>query len=1215
MNFIDKFPQHLAFRDAMTIWQETHITDQLPMLPYLVLEKIMMSDIRCRSCLYQNTTSQSEHSSDSDSDDEDDGRIHPVDCLLAVIHCCDDILRQDVMTKLSLCQLAVPLLLPNPVDDSVTFLLWAIQLLAKSWKKEETMPINRLVKSRRPIVSFIRLGALKHGLSKSSILNNVMGNQEYFFNWDCEGGNCERNFVDGLVELCCYYPSGKDTDFYSDAIIFLNLRGDAQLYPRQVEFLQKISTLSVVLIAEENMDEDSIRILHRFSAAPGGIVLLLDKSEVQDETKEIQKKRFQLLDRAVCKDRCSKLLLKDMSMVNIKVNIQQIMVKTLKNVNPECFKSLSACCHYAFEANIKIDEDNEHSKTGRKMAGLVMEKIQSVHNYDEVKHKMLPLQGLHLWQKWASLDKAQHCGYYNDLTIAEYNSHINKAKKKVRKSQFQSSVTLTPLISSFVRCLKEKDVNIRKYFLRWLKILVDDHSMKIMSKLHSEYLNKKEQLLALNDDWNDPNFQCFTSQLHNHSEKFIIASFGLEHLFREMGQIYESRMDPSAGDVPDKLRDEAKHLTQVMAEIIAEGHPLELMDGDASHVPVTWVLAVIEKLKVVCEKNAKERHGGKMFVLSVLGISNAESSTLLYTLFGLQCNVGAGRYTRGAYMQLLPINNSLKEEIDCDYMLIVRTEGLCSPELHVYEYHLYNTLATFIISIADAIIINVFGESTGDFVDVLQSALYSLVRLRKFKINPSCTFVYHYLDNATKHDYSQKWQNLLDSTTQAAAKHEYCEGLYRSFSDIIRFNSKTDVFYLPRLYKEDQPMAPLSLSYIESARKLKSSFMTKISAVDLETFKLRVKYIWLAILEEESSLMRFKNITEVNACSDLKNLCNKLSWTIVDKTIQLQDSIGKEVSLLGSESTPDFICGMLNIKVDEAMQMLATKKAEYNLKMETFVNSNNILFRWYHHFEIHLHEVTCESQEKIKRFCHELSLNAKFHDKMEQIIHDKVLKLAYMAPKQFSNKEIEEICIDLWDDVMIKGSEKVTSLSKHDIEISVVKTLIETLPICCYQLVIKKLTHEPLNQRSCLLKLNIDKSAHICQTQWHGFRSTNHYDVLSAAQESNIHLTRVSDYLRMIKKEFKPYNSLYVYEMLQDLFSEVDKFNTHKNKFAFTPEYKVDLALVACVSACDVFKQTTKKVEDDNNLRIKELENIFLTNFKHQYKLAYKERSIDINFK
>ena len=31
-----------------------------------------------------------------------------------------------------------------------------------------------------------------------------------------------------------------------------------------------------------------------------------------------------------------------------------------------------------------------------------------------------------------------------------------------------------------------------------------------------------------------------------------------------------------------------------------------MLDGDASHVPVIWVLAVIDKLKVVCGKDARE---------------------------------------------------------------------------------------------------------------------------------------------------------------------------------------------------------------------------------------------------------------------------------------------------------------------------------------------------------------------------------------------------------------------------------------------------------------------------------------------------------------------------------------------------------------------------------------------------------------------------------
>ena len=74
-----KFPQKLSLRDAMTISAETlgnaNTTDQFEILPLLILQKMMMSDRRCRSCLFQKknmykkrTKCKSLDDSDSDSD-------------------------------------------------------------------------------------------------------------------------------------------------------------------------------------------------------------------------------------------------------------------------------------------------------------------------------------------------------------------------------------------------------------------------------------------------------------------------------------------------------------------------------------------------------------------------------------------------------------------------------------------------------------------------------------------------------------------------------------------------------------------------------------------------------------------------------------------------------------------------------------------------------------------------------------------------------------------------------------------------------------------------------------------------------------------------------------------------------------------------------------------------------------------------------------------
>lgn len=42
--------------------------------------------------------------------------IHPMDIQMAIFHCADDFTRQYILTKLSICQFALPLLVPNPCN-------------------------------------------------------------------------------------------------------------------------------------------------------------------------------------------------------------------------------------------------------------------------------------------------------------------------------------------------------------------------------------------------------------------------------------------------------------------------------------------------------------------------------------------------------------------------------------------------------------------------------------------------------------------------------------------------------------------------------------------------------------------------------------------------------------------------------------------------------------------------------------------------------------------------------------------------------------------------------------------------------------------------------------------------------------------------------------------------------------------------------------------
>ena len=98
---------------------------------------------------------------------------------------------------------------------------------------------------------------------------------------------------------------------------------------------------------------------------------------------------------------------------------------------------------------------------------------------------------------------------------------------------------------------------------------------------------------------------------------------------------------------------------------------MKLMDGDAAHLPLTWVISVLDRVKQMLGDK-------RLFILSVLGLERTGKSTLVNTMFGLQFTVSAGRCTLGVFIQLVSLNERLKEDVKCDYFLVVDAEGLCA---------------------------------------------------------------------------------------------------------------------------------------------------------------------------------------------------------------------------------------------------------------------------------------------------------------------------------------------------------------------------------------------------------------------------------------------------------------------------------------------------------------------------------------------------------
>ena len=131
------------------------------------------------------------------------------------------------------------------------------------------------------------------------------------------------------------------------------------------------------------------------------------------------------------------------------------------------------------------------------------------------------------------------------------------------------------------------------------------------------------------------------------------------------------------------------------------------------------------------------------FVLSVLGLQSSGKSTLLNALVGLQFTVSAGRCTRGAYMQLLKVEETFTAELGFDFVL-VDTEGLRTPELSNKSQNHDDELATFVIGLGNLNLINIMGEILispiilmGEMQDILQIVVHAFLRMKQVKISPT----------------------------------------------------------------------------------------------------------------------------------------------------------------------------------------------------------------------------------------------------------------------------------------------------------------------------------------------------------------------------------------------------------------------------------------------------------------------------------------------
>lgn len=751
-----------------------------------------------------------------------------------------------------------------------------------------------------------------------------------------------------------FLPRGDKTDeIAKEATRILNLRGDAMDFENKIDYLAQISTVLVVMIESIKVKEglEAVEKLKSTSLKKFGCQVvnlwvrergIKDEDDVLHDARDIMETEVEddLIEADVEEHHALISNLRDKIRTRLSEGYEELshedIISRLKSLEP-------------VSENIEVDEDQDDCRKGLKaadtMIGYFKEKSVRV-----CKKEFLPLQTERLWGEWSRLEKKK--AYY------ENRDEISKRMNKIREEQ--ARIGPSEFVKEFVHQLHDLKDNPQAtaVFLQALRLHLDGLKHKCMPGLRSKrklLFNelRREQEVKENVDHLENSYEDLVKEISN-------SSFGLEHIFREISQIYEAMYHE--GQLEDNEYFGEK-LPELVANLIAHGISFEIMDGEASNIPRLWMKAVFKNLN-----SHRLLEGQKGHPISVCGVQSSGKSTLLNSMFGLNFSVSARGCTRGVLMKIVPANKKEKKmgKTKYDFLLVIDTEGLNAPELldDKKKEQRDNELATLGVGLGHITLINLKGENISEMKDILQIVILAFLRMKLGRSNENpnsksnlngCMFLHQNVSavNAGEkmQEGLQKLQKTLDIATREAAELEN-EVSIRTFTQVINFDPEEHVLYFPSLWKGDPPMAPVNPGYSEKAGIAKE--VTQMDLKRKETPCLNFKQIfdnidtlWRGILAE-NFVFNFKNNEYIKAYDYLEKKYKEVVFEIEEYVLEWRRRRGPEVEQQGDEASLEEKWSELEHSLtEEAEQKHLQKREEFE---QFFTPANNqysdILEKW-----------------------------------------------------------------------------------------------------------------------------------------------------------------------------------------------------------------------------------------------------------------------------
>ncbi|XP_016114185.1 interferon-induced very large GTPase 1-like [Sinocyclocheilus grahami] len=862
------------------------------------------------------------------------------------------------------------------------------------------------------MVFFFRFGSVSS--SKSQLMNSLINEKHNtFFHRNCPGSSRTRVLMDGVVEIAWFCSSGSYDDKFTECVAFCNLHGDAGDHEKQLQILTEMASVNVVLLTQPDSNDRSRTKLEELCKGSKPIICLLTENAS-----------------TLIKTRKGKY------MIGLKDRNQPEVSEELRRAINDCLSESSSTFRLkdvSKHSGIRVDEeDDDDCRRGREAAQQMMSLLEKK-DLREIKESFLPHQGK-LWHQWSQKNKELHRTRADETEMEISKKHTEM--RKILEQQHESDIS--EFMKLFIKQMNIDAEHEKMFFIKWLIILLYEYISADRSALLHKYNEKWSTVLKLNDNI-DKSEQLTTAQteFERISEKLQSAAFGLEHIMREIGQIYES-----CSSVKKNKKDLQIHfssLPSLAAEMMVSGFPLELMDGDAAHVPLVWISAVLDQL---VQKLGDQR----IFVLSVLGIQSSGKSTMLNAMFGLQFAVSAGRCTRGAFMQLIRVSDEMKTQMNFDYILVVDTEGLCSLELGRSTRHHDNELATFVVGLGNLTLINIFGENPAEMQDILQIVVQAFMRMKKVRLNPSCVFVHQNVSDITAGEKNMEGRKRLlenlDEMARLAAQEEDCDA--KCFSDVIRFDVQNDVKYFAHLWEGNPPMAPPNPSFCENIQELKETIMSEASkshVMMLLDFKDRIKDLWEALLNERF-VFSFRNSLEISAYRKLETEYSKWSWSFRSAMMESENKLHNKIE---NEAIHE-------VEETDLQRELKKTSEEVEKSMSEFFEKDkdkDILIQWKTSFEIKIKElqenIVRETKRKLNGIVQQRDQKKKIEAKRtdhENTLYEKSKELPLKLKDKANDEETLKKEFDLfWE----QSADKIISDTPPNNDIDIMRDVIKIL--------------------------------------------------------------------------------------------------------------------------------------------------------------------------